>query len=253
MISLTAASIHLINATAHGPAYASLHSSAPLQWVAKSLGRTLATSSSKRSMDTADYSWRGDSDSDDAEEQGFGGTLREGGECYHEDGGRMAVFEEIFVPVKATNVNKTMDKKKCEGADTANGGPVRPSKLQQYCIEPDVVLGSTYRVISCACAKDWRLKDEDEWCSFCRCKFCGGRERYYARSASRDSDFLSRGRMPLDEISANVYLAALLVLIAAFVHIYAADSPHRHLYLLGGTASAFLCRDAAVWLELLRP
>lgn len=249
VISLTAASLHLMNATAYGPAYASLHASVPLEWVAKLLGRKLgASSSSSSSTEARSFSWGGDSDSDCEEEQGFGGTLREGGECFHEDGGRMAIFEEIAIPLKANEIVKA------SGGSGERDSLRRDSKLRQHCIEPDVVLGSTYRVISCDCAKDWRLKDEEEWCSFCRCKFCGGKDRYRAKSTSGGPGFYNR-RDPtaLDEVSANAYLVALLGLLAAFAHIYAADTPHRHLYLLGGVAAAFIVRDATVWLGILRP
>ena len=118
-----------------------------------------------------------------------------------------------------------------------------------------MVLGSTYRVISCACSKDRRLKDEEQWCSFCRCKFCGGKGRYQENEGGPwGPGFYNKGgNTALDTVSANAYLVALLLLLASFAHIYAADTPHRHLYLLGGVAAAFLARDAAVWLGMLKP
>ena len=38
------------------------------------------------------------------------------------------------------------------------------------------LLGPSYRVISCACYKDKKLKDRSEWCEFCLCRWCGEKD-----------------------------------------------------------------------------
>ena len=63
----------------------------------------------------------------------------------------------------------------------------------------------------------------------------------------------ARGKNLLDDISANAYLAASLVMLGLLSLLYAGDMPHRHLYLAGAVAGAFLLRDMACTLGLLNP
>ncbi len=44
-----------------------------------------------------------------------------------------------------------------------------------------IVLGPTYKVISCDCAKNRTLKSFDEWCEYCRCEKCGGKNIVFGK------------------------------------------------------------------------
>ena len=142
---------------------------------------------------------------------------------------------------------------------TKTGGKKRCRTPTQSCPSPGVILGTTYRVVSCACAKDYRLKDPTEWCSFCQCKFCGGKELHRAAAAGAswhpDLGYTGGrgGSRLLDDISANVYLAISLLALGALSAWYAGDRPHRHLYMAGAVAAVYLLRDIACTLGMLKP
>jgi len=131
--------------------------------------------------------------------------------CVHEDGGKFALFEEV--QEKAVSVS------------------------------PGVVLGATYRVVACACHADKTLKFQSEWCEFCQCRKCGG------KNLPRD-DFGADGKglslEKLFEAPPDALLFVALILCAGAAWTYAYDVLHRHLLILGGVAGAFLVRDAYV-------
>lgn len=132
-------------------------------------------------------------------------------ECLHEDGGRNAVFEEVR-----------------RGAGHAT------------VVSPGVVLGATYRVVGCNCMDDKTLKFQSEWCEFCLCRRCGGKNLPRAESAGPGS--LER----LLEVTPDQALLLALLAVAAASVWYAHDRLHRQLYLLGLAAWSFLLRDACV-------
>ena len=75
------------------------------------------------------------------------GTTTKHGECFHEDGGKYAIFEEVLAPPV-----------------TLSSG--RPSSIQP----------KQYRVISCACSKDKSLINGiTDYCEYCLCRKCGGK------------------------------------------------------------------------------
>jgi hypothetical protein len=115
-------------------------------------------------------------------------------------------------------------------------------------------------VVSCACAKDYRLKEQSEWCSFCQCKFCGGKDLHRAAASGGGwhpdygyTDGRGGGKHLLDDISANVYLAVSLFTLGLLALMYAGDRPHRHLYMAGAVAAVYLLRDIACTLGMLKP
>jgi hypothetical protein len=133
--------------------------------------------------------------------------------CVHEDGGKFALFEEV------------------------------QEKEQAVAVSPGVVLGATYRVVACACHADKTLKFQSEWCEFCQCRKCGG------KNLPRD-DFGADGKglslEKLLEAPPDALLLVALILCAGAAWTYAYDVLHRHLLILGGVAGAFLARDASV-------
>lgn len=273
LLSLACVVLHLWTATSYGPAYASLQDSQPLRWISIHILDRNPTSriggeSRSRDRGSVQSFWNTEDDSEDEqeiEEQGFGGTLRIDGQCFHEDGGREAIFEEVTLPSYCEDSGNDCSGSLGSVGNGEQGVLVSPHQTKrsrartpsQESPSPGVILGTTYRVVSCACAKDYRLKDQTEWCSFCRCKFCGGRTLFRNEGGWHPDYGFSRGgargKNLLDDISANAYLAASLVMLGLLSLLYAGDMPHRHLYLAGAVAGAFLLRDMACTLGLLNP
>ena len=130
--------------------------------------------------------------------------LPSGGACLHEEGGSRAVYEEI------------------EGEPLARE------------VTAGVVLGPTYRVVSCSCSSDASLKAA-QWCEWCSCRRCGGAQlprggRGRTEGAQRD-------------FSAPLGLALGLHVIAALCFYYAGGAAFRFLHLQGLAAILFLVRD----------
>lgn len=130
-------------------------------------------------------------------------------ECLHEDGGRNAVFEEVR-----------------RGHATV--------------VSPGVLLGATYRVVGCNCMDDKALKFQSEWCEFCLCRRCGGKN--LPRAESTGAGALER----LLEVTPDQALLLALLSVAAASVWYAHDRLHRQLYLLGLAAWCHLLRDLCV-------
>jgi hypothetical protein len=114
--------------------------------------------------------------------------------------------------------------------------------IEKVEVAKGVVLGSTYRVVSCNCAKDVSLADQTEFCSYCRCRKCGGkhlppeRGRYYTHSDAAEvagmADF-SSDLLPLLALPVVGYLGVVNL----------QRSPYAYLYLLALAAGAFLVRE----------
>ncbi len=143
--------------------------------------------------------------------------------CIHDDGGDEAVYEECNegTPTKAANV----------------------------------VLGSTYRVTSCACWEDATL-DPKDWCDWCRCPKCGMKAipaNHRARSSSVLQGQAKKAPTPTvplhdpekgvdDPIQLELYAVLDLVLAlgfvgAAFASYYYGDQPCNQLGIAGSMAA----------------
>ena len=87
--------------------------------------------------------------------------------CMHEDGGPNAVFEQC--DINKSNIPKSPSSNGNGISNVTNdGNNVNRSNKSQ------VLVGSTYRVVSCACWKVKALKaNPAEWCEWCRCRHCG--------------------------------------------------------------------------------
>lgn len=110
-----------------------------------------------------------------------------------------------------------------------------------------VVLGSTYRVVSCNCAKDPTLADISEWCAWCRCRKCGGKHlppeksRHHRWNNGADAiDSRDLQDFTTDLIPVAVLFAACGYAISAVEH-----SPYLCLYIFGAVSVAFLWRETA--------
>eukprot|EP01038_Epipyxis_sp_PR26KG_P004655 gene4655-6542_t len=120
--------------------------------------------------------------------------------CVHEDGGKDSIFEKV---------------------DAISQG------LEYVEVTPGVILGSTYRVIYCNCVNDKSLKDRREYCEWCQCRKCGGKNlpREYDNNSSVTTD-----------ISIDLIPFMALIGIIIFSFLFLALKPYRYLYFLGVVA-----------------
>jgi hypothetical protein len=132
--------------------------------------------------------------------------------CIHEDGGKDAIYEEII-----------------------------GNEDDQITICPDVVMGSTFRVISCNCSKNLRLKLQSEWCEWCLCRKCGGKNLPKVHH-----DFINPQTM--SDFSMNLVLFFSLIIVSLSTFVYTIDHPYKHLYIFSAVASMHLLRDFGEWL-----
>lgn len=107
-----------------------------------------------------------------------------------------------------------------------------------------VSLGSTYRVVHCACAKDARLKFQSEWCEWCLCRKCGGKHLPVDRN-THDSD-----RSNVKDFSVDLLLLAGIYGIVGLSWLYAVDKPYLCLYFMGLVAVAHFVASTAKAMKL---
>ena len=111
----------------------------------------------------------------------------------------------------------------------------------------DAMLGPTFRVkssqvvglrvVRCACSKDSSLKDSTEWCEWCLCRNCGGKNLPRSHKHANEEE---------DKLDFNLDLALVVLLIASVVYIelYLVRK-NSYLYALGILATCHLARDLA--------
>jgi hypothetical protein len=107
-----------------------------------------------------------------------------------------------------------------------------------------VIKGPLYKVVSCACARDKKLKDKMEWCEFCICRQCGGKNLPVDTVDGEEGD--KRVRIYNDS-SADLFLFIGLLVGAIGVVTYAGESLYKHLYVIGGVCLLFSLRDICVF------
>lgn len=120
--------------------------------------------------------------------------------------------------------------------------------IEKVDVAAGVILGSTYRVVSCNCAKDRTLADLSEWCAWCRCRKCGGKHlppeksarSRYAAGGVDDIDSRDLADFATDLIPVAVLFAVCGYAVSAVEH-----SPYKCLYVYGAVGVAYLWREAA--------
>jgi len=92
--------------------------------------------------------------------------------------------------------------------------------------------------VSCGCPRDPRLKDRSEWCEFCLCRHCGGKNLPHERGpGGRDA--------ATADFSPDLFLLGATLGCAVGACVYAGEGRlYRHLYLAGMVAAAHVVRDA---------
>jgi hypothetical protein len=117
--------------------------------------------------------------------------------------------------------------------------------VEKVQVAEGVVLGSTYRVVSCDCARDKSLVDQSEWCGWCRCRKCGGkhlppeRGRFYTHSSGQ------KDASELVDFSTDLIPLAVLPLVGYLGTTLLERRPYAYLYLLAVAAAAFTLREVA--------
>jgi hypothetical protein len=185
-------------------------------------------------------------------------TDAKAGPCFHEDGGRGAIFEAA---VSLDSVDGAVAPPEHPFSKlfylkyTHTHTPIHTFLLAQdpsLCQEvaPGILLGTTYIVVSCDCAKNRRLKDQSEWCEYCVCRKCGGKNlpKIISRpSSSSRGGGSSRGSDGEDDMSLDLLLFALWSAASIATVVYAGDRPYRYFYLVGYIAVATVSKS---WLQL---
>jgi len=160
-------------------------------------------------------------------------------------------------PTLTSPVNGTSNSQKSSGSSTPGKFAKEDHDPRaQRIVSPGVVLGATFRVVACACPLDPLLRYSSEWCEFCQCRKCGGKNLPKGTFASDGSGLEGEGGDILGGLSLEAWLAAALtpdvclfvalVGCAVAVPYYAQDRLHRYLYVVGAVAAAFLTRDVLV-------
>ena len=129
--------------------------------------------------------------------------------CIHEDGGKYAIFEYI-----------------------------KDSDVTEQCVTVarNVTLGPTIRVVSCNCALDKSLKNQSEWCEWCLCRKCGGknlpRQQYSTDHTLGGDDF-------------NVHFGYCLLLNVLVFSMFYFIKEHfyKYTYVVGTVALLSIVRD----------
>jgi hypothetical protein len=102
-----------------------------------------------------------------------------------------------------------------------------------------VSLGSTYRVVHCACAKDTKLKFQSEWCEWCLCRKCGGKHLPVDRNA------YGSDRNNVKDFSVDLLLLFAFYGIVGLSWMYVVDRPYLYLYFIGLVAVAHFVANVA--------
>lgn len=106
-------------------------------------------------------------------------------------------------------------------------------------------MGPLYKVVSCACARDKKLKDKMEWCEYCICRKCGGKNLPVDKADGGEG---SRARpRTYNDSSADLFLFIGLLISTVGVVVYAGESLYRHLYLMGAVCLLYSLRDICVF------
>lgn len=128
-------------------------------------------------------------------------------DCVHEDGGINAIFEQI-------------------DPDSALG-----KSCQSVC--NGVLLGPTFRVVHCSCATNLKLKFQSEWCEWCLCRKCGGKNlprEFTSRDYGRDDG--------ASDFSVDLLHLFGLFVLAGACFLRVEEKPYLSLYFVGIAAAA---------------
>lgn len=95
------------------------------------------------------------------------------------------------------------------------------------------------------------LQDSSEWCEFCICRKCGGKNLPKESKTTRSS--VNSDGIAYPDSSPELLLLAGLLACALGVMFYAGDRPYRHLYLMGVACTLYCFTDACNFFSTLFP
>lgn len=140
--------------------------------------------------------------------------------CCHEDGGIDAIYEKI------TNNDES-----------------------EILVEvaPGVLVGPTYRVISCKCSSKYIL-DQSKWCEWCLCEKCSGN-----KIKTQDYDNNDALSQPFsNEFTTNSLHFIGILMIIGYAYQNALIFPHKLFNLLGFISLSFIGRDLCIKLNIIK-
>ena len=179
-------------------------------------------------ISTGDYNFDGNLD----DFYGFTDGITGNTTCVHEDGGKYAIFEKVDSYLNNHQNN-------------------------------DVVIGSTYKVVSCACYKDKNLKFVSEYCDWCRCQKCGGNQIHnknndnsFTSSSGNNNntnksneelvaEYLQMFNFTIDDINSDIIVVFILFIIIIITHFYLKDYNY-YLYASALISGIYLIRNYIV-------
>jgi hypothetical protein len=106
-------------------------------------------------------------------------------------------------------------------------------------------MGSTYKVVSCNCAKDNSLSEIADWCSWCKCRNCGGKHLPASSKMKFNAHFGAINPSELVDFTSDFLPLVVLPVVAWMAWYYVQDSPYLYLYALGAVAVSFVGREVA--------
>lgn len=98
-----------------------------------------------------------------------------------------------------------------------------------------MIIGCTHRVIWCDCSKNHTLKTFDEWCEWCKCENCGG----------KNGTFINRYQPPTPFAINLDGLVVLAMYAIAGILIYYSRQQQLYviLYAIAGVSTILLLRS----------
>jgi len=140
--------------------------------------------------------------------------------CCHEDGGVDAIYEKV---------------------SNNDGSEILVE------IAPGVILGPTYRVISCKCSSKYSM-DQSKWCEWCLCEKCSGNKiKTYNND---DNDTLSQSFS--NEFATNALHFIGIIMIIGYAYQNAIVFPHKLFNMIGYISLSFLARDLSISLNIMK-
>jgi hypothetical protein len=97
-------------------------------------------------------------------------------------------------------------------------------------------MGTTYRVIYCSCSTDLTLKEQIEWCPWCLCRKCGGKNLPFKTNFNDNNDnnnSMMRNFSFSKDLNLDLIVLTLLCIIPVLSVIYIDDAPYLYVYFLG--------------------
>ena len=109
-----------------------------------------------------------------------------------------------------------------------------------------VLLGPTYYVVSCRCYSDQKLlKGRVEWCDWCRCPDCGGKQ-----NRNQQADTFGNIFAMIPDLNAELGLALVLIGVSVWSFIYVDGFLYRVSHCIGLLSAAFCAHGVSVWFGL---